>query len=67
MVATVFLAIFQDSIGWGWWWALPVGGGFVLAIVAFRILAQHVEESTKQLDLELDASEHDGEGSANIH
>lgn len=58
MISTVIIAVFQGAIGWGWWWAVPIGAGFVLAIVGFRLLIQHVEERTRTLDAELDDREH---------
>lgn len=57
MVGTVFIAVFQDSIGWGWWWTLPVGAGFVAAILGFRVLVQKLDEQARRQDAELDALE----------
>lgn len=56
MVATVVIALIQDDVDWGWWWAVPMGGVFVLAIIAFRVLVQRSAEATERLDRELDAS-----------
>ncbi|WGT47739.1 hypothetical protein [Tessaracoccus lacteus] len=50
MVATVAIAIWQEDIGWGWWWAVPVGGGFIAAIVGFRILVQRSQEAAERAD-----------------
>lgn len=57
MVATVFVAVFQESIGWGWWWVLPVGAGFVALIIGFRLAVQRAGERAERLDAELDAAE----------
>ncbi len=64
VLGTVFVALFQDSIGWGWWWTLPVGAGFVLAVLGFRVLAQRVDEHTRALDARLDAEERDSRAGA---
>lgn len=34
--ATVVVAVWQEDFNWGWWWAVPVGGGFLLLIIGFR-------------------------------
>lgn len=57
MLATVFIAVFQGAIGWGWWWAVPVGAGFVLAIIVFRLLIQRADQRAKEIDAELDRLE----------
>lgn len=56
MLATVVIALIQDSVEWGWWWAVPIGGGFVVVIIGFRLLVQRASEETERLDRELDAS-----------
>ncbi|RMB58165.1 hypothetical protein [Tessaracoccus antarcticus] len=56
MVGTVVIALMQDDIEWGWWWAVPIGGVFVLAIIGFRVLVQRSAEAAERLDRELDAS-----------
>ncbi len=56
MLATVVIALVQDSVAWGWWWAVPIGGGFVVAIIGFRLLVQRAGEEAERLDRELDAS-----------
>ncbi len=55
MLATVIIALAQDDIGWGWWWAVPIGGGFVIALIGFRLLVQRAAEEAERLDRELDA------------
>lgn len=50
MVATVIVALVQDDVGWGWWWAVPVGGGFAAAVVGFRILVQRAQEAAERAD-----------------
>ena len=44
------VAVWQDDIGWGWWWAVPVGGSFVLAILGFRLLVQRAQEAERRED-----------------
>ena len=50
MIGTVIVAVWQDDIGWGWWWAVPVGGSFVLAIFGFRLLVQRAQEAERRED-----------------
>ncbi|MGA4508017.1 hypothetical protein ACQB6R_03175 [Propionibacteriaceae bacterium G1746] len=56
MVATLAIAIWQPS-GWGPWWMVPLGFGFVTLIVGFRVLLQRAEDRTRRLDAELDRLE----------
>lgn len=56
MVSTVVIALLQDDVAWGWWWAVPLGGVFVVSIIGFRVLVQRSAERTERLDRELDAS-----------
>ncbi len=56
MVATLVVALWQEDIGWGWWWAVPVGGVFLVAIVGFRVLVQRSQEAAERADRE------DGDG-----
>ncbi|MDO5677041.1 MAG: hypothetical protein Q4G35_05985 [Propionibacteriaceae bacterium] len=57
MIATVVIALTQEDIGWGWWWAVPLGGLFIVAIVGFRILVQRSQEAADRADRELDAAD----------
>lgn len=57
MVATVALAVFQGSMPWRWWWTVPVGGGFIVIAMAFRILVQRSVEAAERADREADAAE----------
>lgn len=57
MVGTVVIAIWQDSIGWGWWWTLPLGALFVAGLIGFRLLIQRADERARIRDAELDAME----------
>ncbi|MDF1487145.1 hypothetical protein [Tessaracoccus caeni] len=50
MIGTLVVAIWQEDLGWGWWWAVPVGGGFVLAILGFRVLVQRAQEAERRED-----------------
>ena len=50
MVATVVVAVWQERLGWGWWWAVPVGGLFLLAIIGFRVLVQRSQEAAERED-----------------
>ena len=59
MVATVAIAIGQEDMGWGWWWAVPVGGLFLLAIIGFRVLVQRSQEAAERADREADAAASD--------
>lgn len=52
MIATVVIALTQEDIGWGWWWAVPLGGGFIAAIVGFRVLIQRAQEAADRADRE---------------
>ena len=57
MVGTVVIALAQDAIGWGWWWVVPMAGGIILTIGAFRLLVQRALEKQDALDRELDAKD----------
>lgn len=50
MTGTVVVALRQEDIGWGWWWAVPVGGLFLLAIIGFRVLVQRSQEAAERED-----------------
>lgn len=50
MIGTVIIALTQENIGWGWWWAVPLGGLFIVAIVGFRIVIQRSEEAAERAD-----------------
>ncbi|MEZ5086812.1 MAG: hypothetical protein R2722_11385 [Tessaracoccus sp.] len=52
MIGTVIVAVWQEDIGWGWWWAVPVGGGFTVAILGFRVLVQRAQEAERREDAE---------------
>lgn len=54
MIGTVVIALTQEDIGWGWWWAVPLGGAFIAAIVGFRILVQRSQEAADRADREFD-------------
>ena len=58
MVATVVVAVWQERLGWGWWWAVPVGGGFVALVIGFRVLVQRSQEAAERADRELDERDH---------
>ena len=55
MVATVVVAIWQEDFNWGWWWTVPVGAGFLLVIIGFRILVQRSQAAAERADREADA------------
>lgn len=55
MLATVVIALLQDEFEWSWWISVPIGGGFVIAIIGFRLLVQRAAEEAERLDRELDA------------
>ncbi len=55
MLATVVIALLQDEFEWSWWFSVPIGGGFVMAIIGFRLLVQRAGEEAERLDRELDA------------
>lgn len=57
MIATVVIAVWQESLGWGWWWVVPVGGGFVLLVMGFRVVLQLADDRAQRLDAELDRLE----------
>ena len=59
MVATVIIAVWQQSLGWGWWWVVPLGAGFVVLVIVFRVLMQHADDRAQLLDAELDRLEQD--------
>ena len=52
MTGTVVVALGQEDIGWGWWWAVPVGGLFLLAVIGFRVLVQRSQEAAERADAE---------------
>ena len=58
MVATVVVAIWQEDFNWGWWWTVPVGGGFVALVIGFRVLVQRSQEAAERADRELDEQGH---------
>ena len=58
MVATVVVAVWQERLGWGWWWTVPVGGGFVALVIGFRVLVQRSQEAAELADRELDEQGH---------
>ena len=53
MVGTVVIALTQEDLNWGWWWAVPVGGVFLLAIAGFRVLVQRSQEAAERADREV--------------
>ena len=55
MLFTVVVALLQDEFEWSWWFSVPIGGGFVVAIIGFRLLVQRAAEEAERLDRELDA------------
>lgn len=57
MLATVVIALLQDAVEWSWWFSVPIGGGFVIAIIGFRLLVQRAAEEAERLDRELDAED----------
>lgn len=50
MAGTLAIALLQEDIGWGWWWAVPVGGVFLLAILGFRVAVQRSQEAAERQD-----------------
>ena len=54
MVGTVVVALWQEDFNWGWWWAVPVGGVFLLAIIGFRVLVQRSQQAADRADDEAD-------------
>lgn len=61
MVATLAVALWQEEMGWGWWWAVPVGGGFVLLVIGFRLLVQRSQDAADRADrADREAEEADG-------
>ena len=56
MVGTVVIAFIQDDVDWGWWWAVPIGGMFVVMTIVFRLLVQRSAEAAERLDRDLDAA-----------
>ena len=57
MIATVNIAVWQQSLGWGWWWVVPLGAGFVALVIVFRVLMQRADDRAQLLDAELDRLE----------
>ncbi len=55
MLFTVMIALLQDEFEWSWWFSVPIGGGFMIAIIGFRLLVQRAAEEAEHLDRELDA------------
>lgn len=56
MIGTVVIALTQEDIGWGWWWAVPLGGVFVLVVLGFRVLVQRSQEAAERADREADGN-----------
>lgn len=54
MAGTVVVALWQEDSNWGWWWAVPVGGVFLLAIIGFRVFVQRSQEAADRADDEAD-------------
>ena len=54
MVGTVVVALWQEDFNWGWWWAVPLGGVFVLVVLGFRVLVQRSQEAADRADDEAD-------------
>jgi hypothetical protein len=52
------VAVWQERLGWGWWWAVPVGGGFVALVIGFRVVVQRSQEAAERADRELDQLDH---------
>lgn len=61
MVGTVALALGQGTLGWGWWWVVPLAGGIILAVLGFRLLLQRALERQDAEDRRLDALEQDAD------
>lgn len=57
MVATVVVAVWQERFGWGWWWTVPVGGGFLTLVIGFRVLVQRAQAAADRADRELDEAD----------
>lgn len=57
MVGSTIVAVVQDIVGWGWWWAVPASGIFVVLVLMFRILIHFSAEAADRADRELDALE----------
>jgi len=58
MAGTVVVALGQEDMDWGWWWAVPVGGLFLLAIIGFRVLVQRSLEAAERADAEEPRPDH---------
>lgn len=56
MTTTVVIAFAQDDFDWGWWWAVPLGGVFVLLVLGFRVLVQRSQEAAERADREADGN-----------
>lgn len=57
MAGTVVIALFQEDMGWGWWWVVPIGVVFVVAVIGFRVAVQHSHEAAERADREAEAAE----------
>lgn len=56
MLATLVIALFQEDMNWGWWWVVPLCGGFVVALLGFRFAVQKSVEAAERADREADAA-----------
>ena len=54
MTATLVIALTQEQLDWGWWWAVPMAGFFLVAIIGFRILVQKAAEAAEREDRRAD-------------
>ena len=50
MAVSVIVALWQEELRWGWWWAVPLGGVFLLAVIGFRVAVQASQEAAQRAD-----------------
>ena len=56
MLATLVIALFQEDMNWGWLWVLPLCGGFVIALIGFRVAVQKSVEAADRAGREADSA-----------
>lgn len=64
MVFVTIIAIVQEDVGWGWWWAVPLTAGFFVVATGFRLLVQRADEAAGRADRALDEAERRDETSS---
>ena len=57
MLASTVIAVAQEDLDWGWWWAVPASGVFFALMLAFRFMVHLSAEAADRADREADMLE----------